>query len=52
MGSMLSEGQMRTTDVPLQTVNPSSLVSSVILNGSSGSEKTKENTKKKNPLIS
>lgn len=39
MGSMPSTGQIKTTAVPLHTARPSCLVSSVSLNGSSGSLK-------------
>lgn len=39
MGSMPSTGQIKTTAVPLHTARPNCLVSSVSLNGSSGSLK-------------
>ena len=41
MGSMPSTGQTSTTAVPRQTARPSCLVSSVSLNGSSGSTSEK-----------
>lgn len=43
MGSMPSTGQTSTTAVPRQTAKPSCLVSSVSLNGSSGSTSQKYN---------
>ena len=42
MGSMPSTGQINTTAVPLQTARPSCRVSSVSLNGSSGSVHIKQ----------
>lgn len=42
MGSMPATGQTNTTAVPRQTARPSSLVSSVSLNGSSGSVSYKQ----------
>jgi hypothetical protein len=43
MASMPSDGHINTTDVPRHTTKPNCLVSSVSLNGSSGSVNQKQN---------